>query len=70
MIFFFRKTSIKKYIKSKPRSIHSTMVLKISDGSIYTIYRMIKTSFQRTPYIGLHVLNNNCALSIARSITN
>ena len=28
---------------------------------------MVKTSFQRSPYI--HVLNNNCAISIARFIT-
>ena len=65
---FFRKPLFKKYIKNKLQDLFiQQWYSKIDDGGIYTIYRMIKTSFHRSPYI--NVLNNNCAIAIARFIT-
>ena len=62
------KPLFKNYIKTKLQDLfiqqwHS----RIDNGGIFTIYRMLKSNFSRSPY--LQILNNNCAIAIARFFT-
>jgi len=46
------KCRVKKYIKNKLQDLFiQQWYSKIDNDGIYTIYRMVKTSFHRSPYI-------------------
>ena len=67
-IININKNWFKNYVKT---TLQNQFIQKwqgtLDSSSIYTIYRMVKTNFQQSPY--LRILVNGCAIPITRFIT-